>query len=123
VLPGATVSFVVGATGTGNIQYQWLFNGGEIPNATNATYTIASANLGSEGEYMARVTDAIGSINSQAARLIVKVAPIILIPPIGQTNAVGSTAVYTVRCSGSVPMTFIWRRGSVPIATNVLFTT
>jgi hypothetical protein len=28
-----------------------------------------------------------------------------------------------VHCSGSIPMTFIWRRGSVPIATNVAFTT
>ena len=69
------------------------------------------------------VTDDVTTIQSQEARLIVKVAPVILIPPIGQTNRVGADATYTVRVSGSIPMTYIWRRGSVGIVTNILLST
>ncbi|MEY2409363.1 MAG: hypothetical protein QOF48_2033 [Verrucomicrobiota bacterium] len=123
VVPGTNVTFTVAATGSGSVTYQWLFNGAILSGATNGTLMIPSVTLGSEGDYAALVMDAVATISSQTARLTVKVPPVILIPPIGQTNALGGTATYTVHCSGSVPMTFIWRRGSTPVATNVLFTT
>jgi len=82
-----------------------------------------NVSLGSEGAYSVLVSDDVTTIQSQEARLIVKVAPIILIPPIGQTNRVGADATYTVRVSGSVPMTYFWRRTSFGIATNILFST
>jgi hypothetical protein len=123
VFPGATVTFVVGASGTGIVRYQWLMNGAPIPGATSPSFTMTSVTLGAEGAYSVLVSDDVTTILSQEARLIVKVVPVILIPPIGQTNRVGANATYTVRVSGSVPMTYIWRRTTIGVATNVLFST
>ncbi|HEU0012015.1 MAG TPA: lamin tail domain-containing protein, partial [Verrucomicrobiae bacterium] len=123
VLPGATVTFMVGASGTGVVRYQWLVNGTPIAGATTASFTMNNVSLGSEGAYSVLVTDDVTTLQSQEARLIVKVAPIILIPPVGQTNRVGANATYTVRVSGSVPMTYFWRRMSFAVATNITFST
>jgi hypothetical protein len=119
----ATASFTVVATGTGTVRYQWQFNGVAIVNETNATLTISNAQLGNEGEYGVVVTDDVSFTPSVLVRLIVRVPPSILIPPLGQTNIVGSTMAFSVTCSGSVPMGFQWRQGTVPRTNIVLFTT
>ena len=123
VNPGGTGTFVVGATGQGTVRFRWQFNGADIIDATNAPLMLSNCQLGQEGEYRALVTDDFVTVPSATVRLIVKVAPIILIPPVGQTNAVGATAVFTARVSGSIPMTYTWRRGSSAFLTNILYTT
>src|SRR5438552_14087011 len=56
VLTNSPVSFSViamhiGPPATNAIAYQWRFNGGVITNATNSTYSIASAQFSNVGEY------------------------------------------------------------------------
>ena len=123
VAPGSTATFAVAATGVGTLRYQWQFNGANLAEATQATLTITNAQLPNEGDYRVLVTDDITTGQSQLARLTVRVPPVILIPPRGQTNVVGATMSFTVVASGSVPMGFRWNKGSVPILTNVLNTT
>jgi hypothetical protein len=123
VNPGQTAMFSVAANGTGSVRYQWRFNGMDIAGATGSTLTIPNAQLGDEGEYSALVNDDAASISSAVVRLMVRVLPTILIPPQSVTNTVGSTVTFSVKCSGSVPMAFFWRKGAIPIVTNILYTT
>ena len=123
----ATVTFTVAATGTGPVRYQWQFNGVNIPGATSDTLTINNVNLASEGDYRVLVTDDITTGVSAVARLTVRVPPVVLVGPRGQTNAVGSTITLSVTASGSVPMGFSWRKGAfvtnmVRMTTNSTFT-
>jgi hypothetical protein len=57
-------------------------------------------------------------VPSALARLTVRVPPTILIAPRGQTNVVGSSLTFSLTCSGSVPMGFLWRKGSQTL-TNI----
>jgi hypothetical protein len=93
--------------------FQWQFNGVDILGATSDTLVVPGVNLGNEGDYRVLVTDNIATVPSAVARLTVMVPPTILIPPVGQTNLVGANLSFTVTCSGSVPMGFIWRQGSI----------
>jgi sugar lactone lactonase YvrE/pimeloyl-ACP methyl ester carboxylesterase len=67
---GATVTFSVSATGTGQLSYQWLFNGTDIPGATDVTLSLTDAQLASAGDYGVVVTSSFGSVASAAAQLI-----------------------------------------------------
>jgi len=69
VLAGNPVTFSVVATGVQS--YQWQFNGANISNATNSTYTILSVALGNAGTYTVIVSNPCGSITSAAAVLAV----------------------------------------------------
>ena len=50
-------AFNVSATGSQPLYYQWYFGGNPIPNATNATFAIASANGTNSGNYFVVVTN------------------------------------------------------------------
>ena len=67
---GATVSFSVTATGTGQLFYQWRFNGANIPGATAGTLSLTNVQLASAGDYWVVVTNSFGSATSAAAQLI-----------------------------------------------------
>jgi hypothetical protein len=112
------VTFSVVAVGTGTLRYQWQFNGVNLANATNASLTITGTRLDHEGDYRVLVTDDVATVSSASARLTVRVPPTILIAPRGQTNVVGSSLTFSLSCSGSVPMGFLWRKGSQTL-TNI----
>jgi sugar lactone lactonase YvrE/pimeloyl-ACP methyl ester carboxylesterase len=67
---GATVSFSVTATGTGQLSYQWLFNGANIPGATDVTLSLTNVQPANAGDYWAVVTNSISSATSAGAQLI-----------------------------------------------------
>ena len=56
---GEGVTFNVTATGEG-LAYQWQHNGTAIPDATEASYTIASASAADNGTYTVTVSNAAG---------------------------------------------------------------
>lgn len=71
VVPPATASFTVAATGSGTLTYQWERNGTIIPGATAATY-VTPATSGSDigSAYRVVVSDAFGGmVTSNAATL------------------------------------------------------
>jgi hypothetical protein len=117
-----TVTFIVAATGSGPVRYQWQFNGNNITGATNTTLVLSNVNLFHEGDYRVLTADDITGGASQVARLTVRVPPVVLVGMRGQTNVVGSTITFTVTASGSLPMGFSWRKSALIITNMVLMT-
>jgi sugar lactone lactonase YvrE len=80
VTVGQNVDFVVEATGTSPLWYQWRFNGTDIAGATNASLRLDSVAYSHGGNYTVIVSNIAGSVTSQAAVLSVKepIAPIFL---------------------------------------------
>jgi hypothetical protein len=68
---GATVAFNVIATGSGQLFYQWRFNGANIPGASSPTLSLNSVSAGNSGAYSVVVWNAINSVVSAEASLAV----------------------------------------------------
>jgi hypothetical protein len=67
-----SASFLVGATGTAPLTYQWYFNTNTVlPTGTNTTLTIANAQTNAAGFYSVIITNNYGSATSVFARLTV----------------------------------------------------
>ena len=75
--PGATAFFTVGATGSQPLGYQWFFISGGLTNlvATSQTNVLELDNVSTNdaGSYQVIVTNAVGSVTSSVARLILLV--------------------------------------------------
>jgi len=68
---GANASFSVAATGPAPLSYQWFKDGNPIEGATQSSLTITGAVSGDAGLYSVEVSNAFGSVASQAATLAV----------------------------------------------------
>ena len=68
---GSDVAFSVTASGASPLAYQWIFNGNNLPNATNNTLTRANVTSADAGNYSVLVTNAHGSAISSNATLTV----------------------------------------------------
>jgi uncharacterized protein (TIGR02145 family)/uncharacterized repeat protein (TIGR02543 family) len=104
IMEGKPVTFVIDATGT-NLHYQWLNGAVPIPNATSATFTIASV-LATDNNavYSCVVSNSVDTLNSNGAVLSVVqdiVAPAITIQPTSKTVTAGKSAVFSVIASGT----------------------
>jgi hypothetical protein len=70
--PGETATFVVAASGSATLQYQWYFNtNSPLANATNSTLTLTNVQAGNGGAYSAVVTNSAGSATSAFAILTI----------------------------------------------------
>ena len=67
------MTFTVVAGGAGPLNYQWRRNGGALPGATAASYTINPVNAVHAGNYDCVVSNSCGSVTSSAAALAVTV--------------------------------------------------
>ncbi len=74
---GETVNLVVTALGSRPLDYQWRFNGGPIPNATNAALSLVGITPAKVGAYDVIVSNPWGSATSQVAtvRIILRLGP------------------------------------------------
>jgi sugar lactone lactonase YvrE len=67
---GTAVNFSVSASGTAPLAYQWQRNGVDIAGATSASYSLANPTLADhQASYRVRISNAAGSVNSNAATL------------------------------------------------------
>ena len=89
VVAGQTATFTVTATGTAPLSYQWQKNGTAIGGATAASYTTPATTASDSGaQFTVVVSNAVGSVTSNAAALSVNVAlvaPMITTQPASQT--------------------------------------
>lgn len=69
LLPGVSATLNVEAEGTAPLEYQWLFNGIELPNANDPFLQVNNFNALKVGNYLLRVTNAAGSTLSNPIRL------------------------------------------------------
>lgn len=75
VYPESDAIFSVAATGAGPLTYQWLFNGGIIPGATNNSYTRQHVQPEEVGNYSVVVSNTMGSVTSSNALLLLLDSP------------------------------------------------
>jgi len=72
IVNGSSATFNVSATGQLPLSYQWQKNNVNISGAINASYTISPVNLSNDGStYRVVVTNTLGHINSNTAKLTV----------------------------------------------------
>lgn len=71
---GGGASFFVGASGSGELRYQWHLNGQPLAGATNAVYAITNAQPADAGTYTVEVSNSVGAMTSQPGRLTVSQA-------------------------------------------------
>jgi lipid A 3-O-deacylase PagL/Ig-like domain-containing protein/OmpA family protein len=72
VEPGQTATFIVVATGTAPVTYQWMLNGAAIAGATSPAYTTPAAAVEDNGaQFSVTITNPIGNATSGSARLTV----------------------------------------------------
>ena len=119
--PSTNASFSVLAFGSGQLSYQWRFNGADLPGATFANLNLTNVGIAQGGDYNVAISDGVSSQVSQAAKLFPLVSPNVVIPPLSQSVLVGAPVTVSVGVTGNpVPFTFEWRRISSPLVTNVV---
>src|SRR5215472_14060552 len=129
VTAGQTASFMVVATGTAPLSYQWQKDGTAISGATSASYTTAATSSSDNGaKFQVVVSNSAGSVTSNAATLTVNagaVAPSITTQPANQTVTVGQTASFTVVATGTEQLSYQWQKNGTAIsgATAASYTT
>ena len=77
VMIGSSALFTVSMNGTPRFNYQWRFNGADLPSATNAAYVIQAVGATDTGSYSVVVTNLAGSVTSFDALLTVIVPPML----------------------------------------------
>jgi hypothetical protein len=126
VAVGFPINLTVVATGNPAPTYQWRKSGSNIPNATNASYTINSATTGDAGAYTVVVTNSVSSVTSNEAVVTVNPAApaAITVQPTNVTANLGQSATLSVTVSGSPTPTIQWLKNSTVIsgATNATYT-
>ena len=124
VFPGAAARFVVAASGTGPLIYQWRFNGDNVPGATGPVLELPAVSGANAGQYMVEVRNGAGAALSSAGQLIVIGAPAIVTQPGPKSAVEGATATFEVAATGDL-LRFQWARNGVAIdgATAASYTT
>ena len=129
VTAGQTATFMVVATGTAPLSYQWQKDGTALSGATSASYTTAATSSSDNGaKFQVVVSNSAGSVTSNAAMLTVNaaaVAPSITTQPVNQTVTAGQTATFTVVAAGTAPLSYQWQKNTTVIsgATAASYTT
>lgn len=122
VLVGGTVSFSVNVNGQQPYFYQWLFNGTNLPDATNNPLTLTGVLMNQSGLYSVVVTNSYGMTVSSNATLTV-LPLLITSQPTNQVTWPGGSAAFKVNVSGQPPFSFDWQVNGVDVPgtwTNVL---
>ncbi len=124
-LAGGTASFVVGATGTLPLSYQWYFNNSPLSGQTNKLLALDSLIPAKAGDYQVVITNNFGVATSAVAALLVDdpVNATILLQPYGDTVPAGGYFNFGVVAAGAPPLFYQWFQNGQPIvgATNSSF--
>ena len=125
ILPaGSNASFVITASGSPLLTYQWRFNGTNLTDSAHITgsatpaLTISGLVATDAGNYDAVVANSFSSATSHVATLTVLLPPSISIPPTNLAIISGSNAVFSVAADGSAPLSFQWQENGVNLTNN-----
>ncbi len=124
---GNNATFTVAASGTAPIGYFWLKNGNPLANAGNisgantTTLTVANTSTADTGNYSVLVSNSVSTVTSAAVALTVIVPPAITSQPASQTQAVGSSATFSVTATGSAPLTYRWLKNGTNLVNGAKY--
>ena len=123
VVEGTAATFAVTATSTSPLSYQWQKDGTDISGATSSTYTIAATRIADSGVFTVVVFNGAGFVISSEATLtvtapavVVATKPAITTHPAAQTVVTGTPASFSVSASGTVPLSYQWKKDGKDIA-------
>ncbi len=113
---GSNSTFMVSATGTAPLFYQWLFNSNTIAGATNSVYTRNDAQPPDAGSYSVIISNSFGTTNSASAILTVQVIPpVITLDPSGRAAVPGGLVQFFTAASGS-NVVYQWQLSQTNVA-------
>ncbi len=107
VTNGGNATFSIVAEGT-DLEYQWLFDGGELPLQTRPSLHITNAQPENGGSYSVRVSNDLGTVTSAAVTLTVLVPVRITLHPQNRTAVLGDSITFSVQVDGSLPFSYQW---------------
>ncbi|MGA2243141.1 MAG: protease pro-enzyme activation domain-containing protein [Verrucomicrobiota bacterium] len=116
VTNGTSLTFSATAGGRSPLNYQWRFNGtnlpagGNISGTTSNVLSITAATTNNSGNYSLIVTNSYGSVTSSVAVLSVGFAPAFSAQPTNLAILSGSNAVFSATVSGSTTLVYQWRK-------------
>lgn len=121
---GDAASFSVAAAGDGPLDYQWQFDGLDIPGATASIYAIASVQFDDLGDYTVLVSDLCGGPIASQPAVLTEPDVVFVDHPDDLDKCVGQRVTLQASATGSVPPTYQWEKDGVPIpgATGTTFT-
>lgn len=113
-----TATFSIGAFGYPTLNYQWLFNGVDVPGANSSSLTITNVGTNHLGNYWVEAWNAYSSATSAPAALLM--SPSLRVPFAGLVAVWGKEATLSVSAWGSGDLSYQWYRDgqAVPGATN-----
>jgi hypothetical protein len=114
-----TLSVTVSNASTQVLSYQWQKDGTNVPTATNASYQLVNVTNTHSGSYTVIVTNAAGSVTSDAAVVLVQTRPSITVQPAATSIGSGSNLNLTVTATGD-GIGYQWRKGGVNLPGGVL---
>ncbi len=113
---GLPCTFSATALASAPVTYQWRLNGTNLPFATNADLTLASAQMSDAGEYTLAASNFVGLVISEPASLvIIENPPLIPQQPSSQQFTLGASVSFQVGAIGSIPFQYQWRLNGTDI--------
>ncbi len=114
---GGSATFTVVATGTAPLTYQWFKDDVAVDGATGASLTVNNVQATDVGQYDVVVSNAAGSVTSNAASLIVTgLPPSIVTQPGSVTVNAGTNVTLAVTATGSPTLSYQWRKDGGDLA-------
>lgn len=120
VAVGSSASFRVEATGAHELKYQWKKASKLIPGATNPILTLPSTQKADAAAYSVVISNAFGSVTSDAVPLTIAAAgltglPVINPQPVSTLVAAGQDTGFYAPATGAPTLTYEWRRNGTRI--------
>jgi hypothetical protein len=116
---GADLILKAKAIGNASLSFQWFKDGNPLPDGTNETCVLPSAQLTDAGNYQFAVSNALGVAQSLAVPVtIVDRAPVLLSQPVSGLACYGSPFSVGASVIGSGPMQLSWLQNGALLATG-----
>jgi hypothetical protein len=125
-IEGGTAGFIVGASGSSPLTYQWYFNDEPYVTLTSPVLLMDPVSTNLAGTYYAVVSNPFGSATSAPVVLTVEAPtkPLILWQPYGDIVGQGGSYHFSVIAAGTPPLHYQWLKDDFEIsgATNPALT-